>query len=91
MAEPAPPRRRADLLVEDVDDGLVAIDERRGTAHAMNATAAAVFELLDGVRGVDAIVSLVAEATGTERARVSEDVRRAVDELAARGLLEDRA
>jgi len=82
------PRRRKDLVLEDVEDGMVALDERRGEAHALNATSAAVFDLLDGKRDLESIAGIVAEATGAPLARVLQDTKKAVEEFRARGLLE---
>jgi radical SAM protein with 4Fe4S-binding SPASM domain len=81
------PRRRGDLIVEEVEDGLVALDERRGVAHAMNPTASAVFLLLDGDRDAEAIAAIIAGATATPVARVVEDVKRTIADLATKGLV----
>ncbi|MCO5167152.1 MAG: PqqD family peptide modification chaperone [Planctomycetes bacterium] len=85
---PGAPRRREDLIVEEVEDGLVALDEARGEAHALNATAAAVWELLDGRRDVAAVAGIIADVTGAAPDRVLADVEAAVADLAARGLLQ---
>jgi radical SAM protein with 4Fe4S-binding SPASM domain len=82
------PRRRRELVVEEVEDGLVVLDEKKGDAHALNATAAAIFELLDGTRDLAALARFIAGTTGASEERVLADVKRAIDELAAKGLLE---
>lgn len=82
-----PPRRREDLIVEEVEDGLVLFDEARGVAHALSPTAAAIFELLDGRRDPAAIAAFLAETTGADGELVRADVERTLDELAAKDLL----
>lgn len=83
------PMRRPDLVVEEVSDGLVVLDDQRGIAHALNPSAAAVFELLDGTRGLDEIAALLSEWTGVPKTRIEIDVRTTIDELRTKGLLRE--
>jgi hypothetical protein len=89
MNEPVP-RRRSDLVVGDLNDGaetaLLNLESREVTN--LNATAAAIWYLCDGVRDVAAIADEVSGAfPQVDRAVVEADVRRMIAQLKDRGLL----
>lgn len=86
MPETAP-RRRENLITEELEGSLVVLDEAKGEAHTLNATAAAVFELLDGHRDLGSIAQCIAAVTGAPLEAVTEDVQSVVRDLVARGLI----
>jgi hypothetical protein len=51
--------RRADLIVEDLGEEIVAYDELRDVACSLNATAASVWRNCDGLRTVDDLVKVL--------------------------------
>jgi hypothetical protein len=57
-----PPRKAAELEVNEADDGLVVYDPVHDMVHHLNPTAAMIFELCDGTRDADAIAVILAEA-----------------------------
>jgi hypothetical protein len=64
----------------------VLYDERTGTVHHLNASAYALWELLDG-RSVDDVTVTLSEMTGLPREHIQRDVARMMDEFGAAGLL----
>jgi hypothetical protein len=87
---PSAPRRRADLVVGDLNDGaetaLLDLESRQVTS--LNATAAAIWYLCDGVRDLSAISSEVSGAfPQIDRALIEADVARTIAMLEERGLL----
>jgi PqqD family protein of HPr-rel-A system len=64
----------------------VLYDERFGTVHHLNASACAIWALLDG-RPVGGIVHTLAEAAGVRPADIRRDVLQAISDLEAAGLL----
>jgi hypothetical protein len=71
-----PKTRSHGVLVEDLDDGLVAYDSARQQAHALDAAAARVWRLADGTRTVEEIslrAGLHPEVTEATIARLQEE------------------
>jgi pyrroloquinoline quinone biosynthesis protein D len=75
-------------LRPDPRDGTpVLLSPERGLR--LGGTAATIVQLCDGVRGLDAIVDVLAgRYAGAERARIDGDVRALLRELRSRGLVE---
>src|SRR4051812_2482076 len=78
---PTPMARRHGLATTTVEDELIVYDAERKAAHCLDATAAAVFALMDGTRSLDEI----AEAAGLAPDRAAA----AVEELRSAGLLDE--
>jgi len=76
------PRPKPGVVAEDVPGTgeSVLLDPARGRVLALNPTAAAVWDLLDGRRDAAELARVVAAASGAEPARVQTDV----DDLLAR-------
>jgi hypothetical protein len=66
----------------------VLYDERSGVVHHLNASACAVWMLLDG-RPVGDVVARLSETTGLAGDRIRRDVLLAIAELGSAGLLTD--
>jgi hypothetical protein len=83
------PRRLDGVLVEDVPDSgeTVLVDRDRGKILALNATGAAIWELLDGKRDVGRLAGVLAEATGIAEEDATRDVAALIDRLAEEGFL----
>ncbi len=83
-------RRREDLVVADLKDGeeTAFLDPKTGQVVSLNPTAAAIWYLCDGRRDAGAIAREVAQAfPDRDQASIQADVSRALDDLAARGLI----
>lgn len=93
MSRGAAPRRREGLLVEDIPGTgeCVLVDRGRGRILALNATGAAVWDLLDGARDAAAVARILAGLLPDADARAVEaDVAALVARLRAEGfILED--
>jgi len=82
------PRRRRDVRVEVVEDGLVVQTADGQSVHLLNRTAAFIWERCDGSHTIEAIVGDLADETGEGPARLSADVAAALADLHDKGLLE---
>ena len=80
------PVKKAGLVVQDLGDEVIVYDPVSHRAHALNRTAALVFERLDGKHDVNAVARHVGLALEMPPQRAL--VTAAVNELAASGLLE---
>lgn len=83
------PRRLAGVLVEDVPDSgeTVLVDRDRGKILALNASGAAIWELLDGQRDVRRLAGVLAEATGIAEEVAAQDVAALLKRLGEEGFL----
>ena len=81
------PRRAESLEVNEAEDGLVVYDPTHDQVHHLNASAALIFDLCDGTRGVDEIAAVLADLYGLEAPPLTE-TQQGLDELATRGLIE---
>jgi hypothetical protein len=89
--------RKEGVLREDVPGTgeCVLVDRARGRVLALNATGAAVWDLLDGRRGAGDLARILAAAAGpgaadeppADPAAVEADVRRLLDDLAREGFV----
>jgi hypothetical protein len=82
------PLRNTAVLDDDLGDGHILLDPRSGDYYRLEGTAAAVWELCDGVRTESTIVAEVARRSGAPRAQVRADVAAFLDECAAAGLVQ---
>jgi hypothetical protein len=83
-----PLSRSAGILFEELDDELVVYDQENDQAHRLNGTAARVWKLCDGSRGVPELAAELAGEGGTPDEGV---VRLALDQLAGARLLAEPA
>lgn len=82
---PGPPR--ASVRAVELDDDISLYDAATGSAALLNATAAAVWRLLDGQRTVDDIVDHLAGVYDADPDVIRQGVRRTIDDLASTGFL----
>jgi hypothetical protein len=80
--------RRTDLLVRAIDGEMVILDERACKIHQLNATASLIWQCCDGNSTAETIAARVAEQFDCHVETVVEDVRGALCELEALGLIE---
>jgi PqqD family protein of HPr-rel-A system len=85
----ARPRRRGDLLLREIEEELLLFDPRTGEASLLNGTAAAIFELCDGLTPLAAMAEEILEVLSADPETVQADVQRIVEELARMGLIEE--
>jgi len=82
------PKRRADLLVREVDDELLVYDPKADSVHHLNPMASVIWVMLDGETSVSAIVKEIITVFDTDAGQIRADVTRIVQEMHELGLLE---
>jgi hypothetical protein len=75
------------LEVNEVPDGYIVYQTSRDRVHYLNKTAAIIFELCDGRRDVDDVVSRTAQAFELDQASHVE-IRTCLDSLIKEGLVQ---
>jgi radical SAM protein with 4Fe4S-binding SPASM domain len=88
MQESNRPKRKENLIVEEMDGDLILADFQTSQMHVLNPIAAAVWDMCDGRQTVDDMVRLLAEHFQVESAQVRPDVERMLEEFRSKGLLE---
>ena len=83
------PTPRADLLASEVGDKALLLDRVGERAHLLNASAAWVWDLIDGARTAADITAIIAAATGLAPEVLRRDIDDAIAQFAASGLLVD--
>lgn len=81
------PKRRADLTIREVDGEVIVLNHRLGEIHQLNATASFVWNLCDGQKSVEDIISLVAREYGGSAVEVDMDIRRVIVQFLEKELL----
>lgn len=81
-------RRRQEVRVEAVEDGLVAQSADGQAVHLLNRTAAFIWERCDGARTAEEIAGELAAETDEGLERVRADVAATLADLRDKGLLE---
>lgn len=82
------PKRRSDLVQQEIDGELVVYDPIDGKAHFLNEVTAFVYRRCDGLRGIRTVARELAPDAPAEAAE--DAVRMAVDRLAKSSLITDR-
>lgn len=82
------PRRRADIVLQDVGGEAILIDPRTDEAHVLNGSAARLWQMCDGERSMDELAAEFGAIYDLTAADVLEDVREVVDELVRLKLVE---
>jgi PqqD family protein of HPr-rel-A system len=85
------PRVRTDVTVTDLDDEMLVYDPANGSTHALNFTAALVWELCDGTHTLDAIAAELETGFKLPAAQASADASALVEQLHGLGLLQTTA
>lgn len=89
MAVGAQPRRRPDVVWEELDGEVVIYDPARTTSHLLNPSAAVIWALLDGNATLAEVAADLAETFGVEPTAMLDDVSSTVAALEGQGLLAD--
>jgi hypothetical protein len=89
MSMPSPDRypRRRTVPWRVLDTEALVIDPKAGLLYPLNSVAARIWELADGSRTLDAIVTVLVEEFDADEATIRADATRFVDDLATAGLL----
>ena len=85
------PRRRADIVLQDVGGEAILIDPRTDEAHVLNGSAARLWQLCDGERTLDQLAAEFGAIYDLSAADVADDVREVLGELAKLKLIESPA
>lgn len=83
------PRKRADVLELDMGDGFILYNHDSSLVHHLNATAALVWQVLDGEATVERLASEIADEYGLPMENVAMQITSLIAELDAMGLVED--
>jgi hypothetical protein len=81
------PQRRERVLLERVDDETVLLDLESGLYFSLNDVGARIWELCDGSRTVDDIVTVICDEYDAPRDVIAADVHELLDGLAGQQLL----
>jgi pyrroloquinoline quinone biosynthesis protein D len=85
------PRRRVDIVLQDVGGEAILIDPRTDEAHVLNGSAARLWQLCDGERTLDQLAAEFGAIYDLSAADVADDVREVLAELAKLKLIESPA
>ena len=82
-----PAARKAELVIQELQDEILVYDTKKNKAHCLNRTASAIWKFCDGKNTVSEINHLMEIRTG---AKIDEDlIWLAIDQLIERDLLEN--
>jgi pyrroloquinoline quinone biosynthesis protein D len=85
------PRRRADVVLQDVGGEAILIDPHTDEAHVLNGSAARLWQLCDGERTIDELAAEFGAVYDLSAADVIDDVREVIGELVKLKLIETSA
>jgi hypothetical protein len=81
------PMRRGDVVQRRRRSGAALLDPANARLHVVNYTALAIWQLCDGETDPEEMVDAVCELSGLPREVAAEDVRNALTEFDAAGLI----
>ncbi|MBI2470540.1 MAG: PqqD family protein [Planctomycetes bacterium] len=81
-------KKRADLLVEEIEDEIVIYDPRTHRVHHLNPMASIIWELYDVSPTPRDIAKEIVDVLKTDPANVEKDVLETLGKLQGKGLLE---
>jgi hypothetical protein len=82
------PRKRANVRVRVIDEETIVLDRRQGLIHQLNQTASFVWERCDGRCTLEEIATRLMEAFDVDFNTAVDDVRKVIEQLEERKLLE---
>lgn len=83
-------RVRPDIQSTITEQGAVLLDKKTGGTFVLNRLGAMVWTMLQNDRATDEIVGLVSQEYGVARTEVEKDVRRFINKLTSRALIDSR-
>jgi hypothetical protein len=86
----SPIARNEDIIWRRVEDGVVLIGSDGLVIHVLNKTAARIWELCDGTKGPDEIITDLCEHFDVTPDEVSADVQDTLDRFEGLGLLKKK-
>jgi len=81
------PIANPDILIESIDDEMVAYVPDTDQVHLLNMTAAAVYELCDGTASVHDIITTIKDSAQTSSKAVAEDIKKIISDFNEKSLL----
>jgi hypothetical protein len=81
------PKKRADLLSEDLGEETVIYDTIGQEVHALNLTAALIWKLCDGCHGLEEIVEEMTNTFDVQPETARKDIAKALEDFQKLGLL----
>lgn len=82
------PQRRDDLTVTDLDDEMILYDPVDGSTHALNGTAALIWELCDGEQTLHTIIGEMVDAYSIKHELAQHDAESLLEQFYSLGLLQ---
>ena len=83
------PAHSPGLLESELAGDLVVFDSEQHVVHSLNSTASVIWRLCDGTRSVEDLVEDMGVLFDEHTADMEGDVKRTVEELTGKGLLQD--
>ncbi|MBI5185975.1 MAG: PqqD family protein [Nitrospinae bacterium] len=80
-------RKRDGMIVKDMGEETVLYDQEANQVHSLNATAALIYNLCDGYRGLGDIVGEMLSRFNIDEKTARRDVERILSELKEKGIL----
>lgn len=84
----AKPKRKENLVLEEIDEELLVADFSDAQLHVLNPTAAAIWEMCDGEHTIEQIADSLAEYFHLPAEEVRRDVAKVLAEFQEKGLVE---
>ena len=91
MNADAHPKRKDDILKRDADETVVLLNLKDGQYYALNEVGGRVWELCDGSRTVNDVVTTLCSEYDAPRETLEADVMEILEELSGADLLVDAA
>ncbi|MBI3089765.1 MAG: PqqD family protein [Candidatus Tectomicrobia bacterium] len=82
------PSRRQDLIVRPLDDEVIVLDPQAEMVHALNPTARAIWDLLDGRHGMAELVEAVCGRFDVRPEQAEKDIQALLELFRSRNLLD---
>lgn len=83
--------KRSGMIVKEMGEETVLYDQEANEVHSLNATAALIYNLCDGERGLVEIVEEILSRFDIDEKTARRDVERVLSELKEKGILKERA
>lgn len=87
MANPVPTPRTG-VRLEKLDDDVMLMDDSRQAIIYLNPTAALVWQLCDGIRNLEELVTILTECFPEAGSEIEHDVHRICERFATQGVVD---
>jgi hypothetical protein len=82
------PRARRDVLIRELEDGIVLIDPKNDEVHTLNLSAAFIWDLCDGTHTVQEIAENIQKMPGAQDQDLLQIVADSIASFSKKGLFE---